>query len=453
MKRIHLSIGCALLLAACAPSAPDAEPTNTMKKLDYPVTAKEDVQDSLWGQSIEDPYRWLEDDMVDDTKDWVKAQNKVTRSFLDSIPFKKAIASRYESILDYEKVGSPYKVGDNYFISKNSGLQNQSVIYIQNGEDGKQEVFLDPNTLSADGTVTTSLMGASEDNKFMAISRSEAGSDWSEIRVMNIADKKETGDVLKWVKFGGASWYKDGFFYSRYPAPEAGDELSAENTFHQVYYHKLGQAQSEDELIYQNLDAPNMYHWCGTTEDDKYLLLYASTGTNGYEVYFKDLEKGSDFQTLFSGFKNKSTIVEHVNGRFLVQTDIDAPKYRLVSIDPNNSDQANWIEILPESEDLLESVSTAGGKMFATYLAKASNKIEVMDYDGSNRKTIQLPDNTGSAGGFYGKKEDKKLFYSFTSFTYPTSVYEYNIESGESSLYYAPKLKFNPADFESKQVM
>lgn len=445
-------MGCALLLAACAPTAPESEQPTTKKKMVYPVTAKEAVQDTLWGTVIKDPYRWLEDDMAENTKKWVQAQNKVTRSVLDEIPFKKDIAARYESILDYEKVGSPYKVGDNYFINKNSGLQNQSVIYIQKGDGGEQEVFLDPNTLSEDGTVTASLMGATDDNKFIAVSRSEAGSDWSEIRVMNIDTKEENGDVLKWVKFGGASWYKDGFFYSRYPAPKEGNELSGENTFHQVYYHKLGDDQSEDELIYQNLDAPNMYHWTSVTEDNKFHVLYASTGTDGYEVYFRDLENGTDFQPLFTGFKNKSSIVDFVNGRFLVQTDIDAPKYRLVSIDPNNIDQENWIEVLPESEDLLESVSTAGGKMFASYLAKASNRIEVMNYDGTDKKTIQLPDNAGSAGGFYGKKEDEKVFYSFTSFTYPTSIYEYNISSGESTLYYAPKLKFNPADYESKQV-
>ena len=453
MKIIYLTLGCALLFASCAPKSQEAEQPSTMTKIVYPETAKVVVVDSLWGKTIEDPYRWLEDDMADDTKKWVKAQNKVTRSFLDSIPFKKDIAERYENILDYEKVGSPYKVGENYFINKNSGLQNQSVIYVQNGEEGEQEVFLDPNTLSEDGTVTASLIGASDDHQFMAVSRSEAGSDWSEIRVMNIAEKSETGDVLKWIKFGGAAWYKDGFFYSRYPAPEEGDELSAENTFHQVFYHKLGQDQSEDELIYQNLDAPNMYHWTSVTEDNKFLVLYASTGTDGYEVYFKDLEKGGSFQALFTGFENKSSIVDFVNGRFLVQTDIDAPKYRLVSIDPNNTSKDNWIEILKETEDLLESVSTAGGKMFASYLAKASNKIEVMNYDGSDRSTIELPDNTGSAGGFYGKKTDEKVFYSFTSFTYPTSVYEYDISSGESTLYYAPKLKFDPSDFESKQVM
>ena len=452
MKRMILFAFAMATLAACETPVEDNK-TMKLPKVDYPETRKEAVIDSLWGHAVPDPYRWLEDDNAEETKEWVQKQNKVTRGFLDSIPFRMAIANRYESLLDYEKVGSPYKVGDNYFINKNSGLQNQSVTYIQKGIDGPQEVFLDPNKLSNDGTVTASLIGASEDHKYMAISRSEAGSDWSEIRVMNIETKKETGDLLKWIKFGGASWYKDGFFYSRYPEPAEGGELSAENTFHQVFYHKLGDDQSMDQLIYENRDAPNMYHWTGVTEDNKYLVLYASTGTDGFELYYQDLEKNDGFKPLFTGFENKSSLVDHADGKFLILTDIDAPKYRLVAIDPNNLDPSNWQELVPESEDLLQSVGTGGGKLFLNYLAKASSRIEVMDYDGSNRKTIELPDNTGSAGGFYGRKEDKKLFYSFTSFTYPTSVYSYNIETGQSELYYAPKLDFNPSDYESTQVM
>ncbi|MEO0405381.1 MAG: S9 family peptidase, partial [Bacteroidota bacterium] len=354
----------ALLFASCSESAPE----ETVKsKMTYPETKKQDIVDTLWGQTIADPYRWLEDDNSQETKTWVQSQNKVTQDYLSSISFRKDIETRYSGLIDYEKVGSPYKVGEKYFINKNSGLQNQSVIYVRQGLDGEDQVFLDPNTLSEDGTVTASLIGASDDNKYMAISRSEAGSDWSEIRVMDIETKQETSDILKWIKFGGASWYNDGFFYSRYPEPENGTELSGENTFHQVYYHKIGTDQSEDELIYQNLNAPNMYHWCGVTEDDAYLILYASTGTDGFEVYFKDLStENSDFQPLFTGFANKSSVVHHVNGRFMVLTDIDAPKYQLVSIDPKNPAKENWEVIIPESNDLLEGASTGGGKLFAT---------------------------------------------------------------------------------------
>ncbi|MDG1158935.1 MAG: prolyl oligopeptidase family serine peptidase [Flavobacteriales bacterium] len=451
MKKPILILSALAILSSC--QEPQSDESTMRKALDYPETRKGTDTLEFWGESVPDPYSWLEDDRSEETAAWVKAQNQLTRSVLDSIPFRQAIADRYKALFDYEKVGSPYKVGDNYFIYKNSGLQNQSVIYVRQGREGEEKVFLDPNALSEDGTVTAGLMGASKDHKYMAITRSEAGSDWSQIRVMNIETGEETGDVLKWVKFSGADWWNDGFFYSRYPAPAAGDELSAENTFHKVYYHKLGTDQEDDVLIYENLDAPNMYHWTSLTEDGKYLVLYASTGTDGYECYYKEAGLSGEFTPLFTGFSNKSSVIDHVDGRFLVSTDIDAPKSKLVSIDPASPEKENWIEVIPESEDLLEGVSSAGGKLFATYLSKASNKVEVMNLDGSDRKSINLPDQTGSVGGFGGEKDDESLFYSFTSFTYPTSIYEYNIATGESELYYAPELDFNPSDYESKQVM
>ncbi|MFT6184252.1 MAG: prolyl oligopeptidase [Flavobacteriales bacterium] len=454
MKR-HLILASAsfLILGSCANPEPHVKEETAMMKVTYPETRKDAVSDTLWGTVVEDPYRWLEDDNAPEVKDWVQAQNKATRSFLDSIPYRDAIRDRYEQLFNYEKVSSPFRVGTNYFISKNDGLQNQSVIYIRRGKDAEETVFLDPNTLSDDGTVTAGLMGASDDDKFMAITRNEAGSDWGEIRVMDIESGQETGDVLKWVKFSGAAWFKDGFFYSRYPEPTEGGELSAANTFHKVYYHTLGTDQSEDELIYMNEKAPNMYHWSNTTEDDKYLILYASTGTDGYEVYYMDLEnRAAGFTALFTGFENKSSVVEHIDGRFVVQTDIGASKYRLVSIDPANPDQANWVEILPETEHLLESVTNAGGKFFATYLENANSKVYKLDHDGANKVAIAMPDATGSAYGFGGEEEDETVFYTFTSFTYPSTIFEMNIETGESELYYAPELEFDPMAFESKEI-
>ncbi|MDG1779967.1 MAG: prolyl oligopeptidase family serine peptidase [Flavobacteriales bacterium] len=452
-KRILVVTAATLVLGSCATPEPEKQEEVSMMKLSYPDTRMEEVSDTLWGTTVKDPYRWLEDDNAPEVKDWVQAQNGVTRSFLDSIPYRDAIRDRYEQLFNYEKVGSPFRVGDNYFISKNDGLQNQSVIYVRKGKEGEEEVFLDPNKLSDDGTVTASLMGASDDDKYMALTRNEAGSDWGEIRVMDIATKKETGDVLKWVKFSGASWYEDGFFYSRYPAPEEGDELSAENTFHKIYYHKLGTDQSEDRLIYMNEDAPNMYHWANATEDKKYLVLYASTGTDGYECHYMALDnQEAGFTPLFTGFENKSSVIEHIDGKFVVMTDIGAPKYRLVAIDPANPDESNWVELLPETDHLLESVSTAGGKFFATYLENANSKVYKLDYDGANKVAINLPDATGSAYGFGGEEEDETVFYMFTSFTYPSTIFEMNIASGESELYYAPELEFDPADFESKEI-
>ncbi len=450
MKRIIFTLPVALIFFACNE---DDQTSKSRMTLNYPESRLSEVVDTLWAQAVPDPYRWLEDDNDPEVVQWVKAQNKVTRSFLDDIPFRNQIRDRYEALYNYEKVGQPYKVGDRYFIYRNDGLQNQSVIYVRNGRNGDDEVFIDPNQLSDDGTVTVSLMGASEDHKYIAITRNEAGSDWGQIRVINIETGDETGDVLKWVKFSGASWYKDGFFYSRYPEPKEGGELSAENTFHRVFYHKLGTPQEEDELIYSNDKAPNMYHWANTTEDKRYLILYASTGTDGYECMYLDLnDRMAGFTKLFSGFENKSSVIDHHKGRFLVTTDIDAPKYRLVSIDPKNPAKSAWKEIISEGEHLLEGVETAGGKLFASYLENACTKVYTMNYDGTDRRSIEFPDATGSASGFSGKKDYKTVFYTFTSFTYPTSIYEYDIASGESTLFYAPELDFDPEKFESKQV-
>lgn len=425
----------------------------TLPRLTYPETRTADVIDTLWGTAIADPYRWLEDDNDPEVLAWVKAQNEVTRSLLDEIPFRNELRDRFAELFDYEKVGAPIRVGDRFFIYRLDGLQNQPVIYVRDRRDGEDRVFLDPNLLSEDGTVTASLLGASDDHRYMAISQSEAGSDWSQIRVIDVETGEETGDLLRWVKFSGAEWYKNGFFYSRYPEPVKGDEYSGVNTFHSVYYHTMGTPQSDDQLIYRNQKAPNMYHYVSVTEDNEYLILYASTGTDGFECYYKPLtSQAAEFKALFRGFENKSSVVDHKDGRFLVHTDIGAPNYRLVSIDLKKPSQSHWVEILPECKHLLESVSKAGGKLFAHYLENASTKIYLMNYDGSGAKLIDLPDQTGTASGFSGKNYHGSVFYSFTSFTYPTSVYEYTLDSGESQLFYAPKLQFDPSEYQSEQV-
>jgi len=438
-----------VILAACG----EGEKKEEVMALTYPVTRTENVSDDYFGTAVADPYRWLEVDTAADVMEWVKAQNAVSFGYLESIPFRNQIKTRYEELFNYEKVSAPFRVGENVFIYKNDGLQNQSVIYVRKGMEGKDEVFIDPNQLASDGTITVDLMGASKDNRFMAVSQSEAGSDWSMIKVYDVESRKETGDVLKWVKFSGAAWHGNGFYYSRYPAPQSGQELSAANTNHMIYYHELGTPQEKDRLVYENPAAPNMYHWCSVTEDEKYLVMYAAQGTDGYECYIKDLSKAdSPFQPLFTGFENKSSVVDHHNGRLLVQTDIGAPKYRLISVDPANPAKENWTELIPESENLLESVSIGGGKLFANHLVMANNKVTMYDYDCKNPVSIGFPDNTGSAGGFGGKKEETTMFYSFTSFTYPTTIYSFDVNTGESKVYYQPNLKFNPADYESKQV-
>lgn len=449
MKKTLGILSCGVLFAACAPTQ-----EKQSMKLNYPESKKTETVHEYFGTKVKDPYSWLEDDRSDETAEWVKAQNEVTFGLLKNIPFREKIAKRYEELFNYPKVGSPYKVGDYYFISKNNGLQNQSVIYYKKGKNGEEKEFLNPNTISKEGTTSIGLMGHSENKKYMAYSRSDAGSDWQKIKVRDITTNTDLEDELEWVKFSGADWYKDGFFYSRYPKPENGDELSAKNEFHSIYYHKLGDSQDKDQLVYTNKQKPLMYHYGGLTEDKKFFILYASTGTDGYEVYYSNMKNGvskMNFTPLFTGFENKSNVVDHQDGKFIVMTDIDAPKYKLVSIDLKKPEAKNWKTLIPEKEALLRGVNTGGGYLWASYLENATTKVQRYNFDGSNPVNIKLP-APGSAGGFGGYKDDKTLFYSFTSFTYPTSIFEYDIETGQSKMYYQPELKFDPNDYESKQV-
>jgi len=454
MKKTGTAAIIALLAWSCgAEQKPEEAASNIMPTIEfeYPETRKDSTSYDLWGTTIEEPYEWLENDTAADTEDWVKRQNAVTTEFLNKIPFREAIAERYEELFDFPKVSSPNRVGDNYFIYKNDGLQDQSVIYIQKGRDGEQEVFIDPNELSEDGTITAGLLSSSRDNKYIGVLYNEAGSDWGTIRIWDIEARTELEDEIKWVKFSGTSWKGDGFYYSRYPAPEEGLEFSSANSDHKVYYHKVGTPQSEDVLFYEDTKNPNRYHGVSITEDQKYLTLYKSTGTDGYEMWFKDIEADGPLTVLVPGFDTKTGIVEHKNGKFLVMTDIDAPNYRLVAVDPANPAQENWEEIIPEDDALLQGVNTGGGKMFATYLRDVTTRIYQMDYDGSNKKEIELP-GLGSAGGLGGWEEDNEMFYSFTSFVDPGTIYEYNVETGESKVFYRTELKFDPEQYESKQV-
>jgi prolyl oligopeptidase len=427
------------------------QPTSS-SALIYPVTAKTDVADDYFGVRIPDPYRWLEDDTAKQTEEWVSQQNAVTFGYLEQIPYRESIRKRYEALFNYPKLSSPFKAGEYFFFYKNDGLQNQSVIYFQKGIDGKPEVFIDPNALSAEGTVSIQLIGFSRDYKYVAYSRNEAGSDWQQIKVMEVATKKELEDELKWVKFSGAAWKGNGFYYSRYPEPKEGGELSSSNQFHWIYYHELGTPQSKDQLIFSDKDHPYHYHSASITEDERYLLLYTAEGTDGFECHYDDLnENGINFVPLFTGFKNKSSVIDHVNGSFLVQTDIGAPNYRMVAVDLKNPAKKHWKDLLPEKENLLQGVSTAGGYLFANYLENATTKILRYDYDGTNEMAIELP-APGSAGGFSARKEDSSLYYSFTSFTYPNTIFKLDIQKGTSTLFHKSELQFDPEAYETKQV-
>ncbi len=420
-------------------------------KITYPSTERVDQTDNYHGTSIADPYRWLEEDTAPAVEDWVKTQNQLTQAYLSDIPYRDKIASRLSELMDYARLSSPFRAGDYYFFYKNDGLQNQPVIYYQKGLTGEPQVFIDPNTYSEGGTTAITLLSFSKDNKYVAYSIAEAGLDWQEIHFMEIASRKKLPDSLSWVKFSGASWYKDGIFYSRYPEPLQASKKSGKNKNHQVYYHTLGTDQAADPIIYEDLDHPDFNHYTYATEDKAYLVLNATPGTDGFSTYYKQLGSDSPFVQLFDGYSNKSYIIDHREGHFWVLTDIDAPKYRLVRIDITQPEKEHWQEILPETEHLLQTVNTGGGKLFANYLKDATDRFIQMDYDGSNQMEIQLP-GLGSASGFSGKKEDKILFYAFTSFLYPNTIFKYEIESGVSTPFFTADLKFDPTDYEERQV-
>jgi prolyl oligopeptidase len=440
-----------LLLASCGKK----EESNTQMQiptLTYPKTAKVAQTDDYHGTKVDDPYRWLEDDTAANTKEWVTAQNKVTSNFLNTISFRGKIKDRLTELLDYPKYGQPYKVGDYFFFSKNDGLQNQAVTYYQKGLEGSPEVFLDPNALSADGTVTASISGISADKKYVNIRISKSGSDWAEMAVMEVSTKKTMPqDTLRWVKFSGATWLSDGFFYSRYPTPAKGKEFSAKSEYQKIYYHKLGTPQEKDQLIYEDNAHPLRYFNVETTEDKRFLILNIAEGTDGSEIWYKNLKNGDkDFKLLFKGFEYNYNVVDNVGDRLLVYHNQGAPNYKVSFVDPQ--DPTSMIDFISEMPEKLESVNTAGGKVFASYLKDVNTK--VFQYDMSLAKLereINLP-ALGTAGGFGGYKEDGFVFYTFTSFTYPPTVYKYDIGTGQSTIFRKSEAKFIPEEYETKQV-
>ena len=421
-------------------------------RLAYPETKKVDQIDDYFGTKVADPYRWLEDDNAEEVKAWVLAQNAVTFGYLDTIPYRPAIKARLTEIYNYPRYSSPFRVGENYFFYKNDGLQNQSVCYIQKGLDGAPEVFFDPNALSPDGTVRLGIIGPSGNDEYLAVSRGEAGSDWSEIRVMDIATKQELPDRIMWNKFSGAAWHGDGFYYSGYDKPAAGDELKAKNEFQKVFYHKLGDPQEKDTLVWEDREHPLRYVGAGTTEDEKWLILSVSEGTSGSEVWVKDLvKKDAAFTLLFKGFEFDASPLEIVDGRFLVHTNAGAPNFRVVAIDPADPAAEKWQTVIPERSEVLSGAGTAGGYLFANYLKDANTKIYQHKLDGTPIREIELP-ALGSAGGFGGKRDEKVMFYTFTSFTYPSTIYKFDPATGASEVFRKPEVKFDPSAYETKQV-
>jgi prolyl oligopeptidase len=420
--------------------------------LEYPETKKVDTVDTYFGAKVADPYRWLEDDNAEDVKEWVTKQNEVTFSYLEKIPFRDKIKKRYEEIFNYPKYTAPNKKGDNYFFYKNDGLQNQSVLYIQKDLNAEPEVFLDPNKLSEDGTVSLTTMSVSKNGKYFAYGTASAGSDWNEFFVMEVAAKTKLNDHLKWIKFSGIGWKEDGFYYSRFPEPAEGDELKSKNDNGKIYYHKLGTPQSEDVLIYEEPEHPSWLIGGGTTEDERFLIISIAEGSNKNALKVKDLsDPNSDFVTIIDNFENSYDVIDNIDGKLLVQTDKNAPKYKLVLIDPANPSEENWEIILPETKDVLKSVSLVGGKLAAIYLKDASSHVYLYETDGTLIEEIKLP-SIGTVGYVSGEKDENIAFYTFTSFTYPSVIYKLEVDTRTSTVFREPEINFDFSGYETEQV-
>ena len=423
-------------------------------QLQYPVTKKGDVVEDYHGTKVADPYRWLEDDNSEETKAWVAEQNKVTQDYLSKIPFRDKVKKRLEDLWNYPKYSSPFKEGEYYYFFKNEGLQNQSVAYRQKGLNGKPEVFIDPNKLADDGTAALAGFNFSKNSKYLAYSVSQSGSDWRTGYLMNVKTKQKIAEELKWLKFTDFSWKgDDGFYYSRYPAPKDGEQLKGKNESPQVYYHKIGTQQSEDVLIYEDKEHPQRFAGAGLTEDERFLILSTSEGTSGGEIWYMDLKNPAqkDFKLLIPGFATEPNVVDNIGDKLLLLTNDGAPNYKLVLVDPKNPAKENWKDVIAEKKDVLQNVSTGGGFLFASYLKDASTKVYQHDYKGKLVRAIEFP-GIGTAGGLGGKKKDKEFFYTFTSFNYPPTIFRYDITTGKSSIFRKTEAKFDPTNFETKQL-
>lgn len=424
---------------------------HSQNKFQYPKTKKVDVTDNYFGADVADPYRWLEDDNSEETKEWVRQQNEVTFSYLNSIPHKAKLKQRITELYNYPKYSNPTKEGGQYYYYKNDGLQNQSVIYRQATLESEPEIFLDPNKLSDDGTVALKGLSFSKDGKLCAYSVGSGGSDWSEIFLMDVSTKKKMSDHLKWVKFSGMAWKDNGFYYSRFPEP-TGSELSSKNEFMKIYYHKIGDEQANDKLIYEDNSKPTRFFNASTSNDEKYLFVYFSDGTDNNGLLVKDLSKpNSEFITLVAEPNSNYSVVDNIDDKIFLQTDRNAPNYKLMLIDLKNPNEENWIELIAENKNVLEWVTIIGGKLITHYRQDVASHIYVHKIDGKFEYEVELP-GIGSIGGFSGKKEDSEAFYSFTSFTFPSVIYRFDVASGKSTLYRRTELDFNFDDYETKQV-
>lgn len=441
-KLVLLALPC--LLMACG--------TKNETQLGYPETMKSDAVDTYFDTKVPDPYQWLENDTSTATKEWIAKENDVTFGYLSQIEFREQVRKRLEAVYNYERLSAPFKEGDYYYFYKNDGLQNHSVLYRKTSESGEAEVFIDPNTFSADGTKGLAGISFTKDGSMAAYLIQEGGSDWRKAVVIDTKDKTQVGDSLVNLKFTGLAWKgNEGIYYSSYDKPK-GSELTAKTQHHKLYYHKLNTPQANDILIFGGEKQPRRYIGAGLTEDERFLVVTAAVSTNGNELYLMDLSKpGSALKNIVNNFENNHSVITNQGSRIIVQTDLNAPKNRVVAFDFSSPETSKWIDVIPESDNALNYVRSAGNKLFANYLDDAKTLMEQFDLKGNKERTIELP-GIGTANGFSGKETDTQLYYSFTSFTYPTSIFKYDIQSGKSTLYEKPKVDFDPDAFETKQV-
>ena len=420
------------------------------KKIEYHKTKKDPVIDTYFGTKITDNYRWLEDDLSEETESWVIEQNKTTNDFLNNIPFRESLKSRLTNLWNYEKISAPFEEGDYTYFYKNSGLQNQSILY-REGKSQKTEVFLDPNKFSEDGTTSLAGLSFSKDASLVAYSISEGGADWRKVIVMNTDTKEIIGDTILNVKFSGISWKSnDGFYYSSYEEPE-GSKLSTKTDQHKLYYHELGTKQNQDQIIFGGIPSEkNRYVRGYVTEDDRYLVIDAAIKTTGNKLFVKDLKNNSSLKVINGDYKSNTYILDNIGSELFLVTDFNAPNKKIVKTDFENPSKNNWTDLIAENEFVL-SASTCGGYIFSSYMIDAISKVYQYDYSGKLIREVNLP-GIGSANGFSGKKDQEELFFSFSNYYTPSSRYKFNVDSGEYKEYWSPEIDFNSSEYESKQV-
>lgn len=446
-----------LLIISCnsGKQAPNLEMTDFKQiPVTYPLSKKDTtVVDDYFGTKIKDPYRWLEDDQSAETKEWVTRENIVANGYLSQIPYRDKIKKRLEEIFNFEKYSTPFKEGNKYYFFKNDGLQNQSVLYVQDNLSSEARVALDPNKFSEDGTTSLGETGFSKDGKYLAYSTSAGGSDWRTIVVKDMETGQMLADKLEWVKFSGISWEGNGFYYTRFPEPKKGDELKAANKLGAVFFHMLGKPQSEDKLVYGDKAHPDRSFGAGTTYDEHFLFVNGWESTSGNALYVKDLSKpNSEFITLVDTYEKDYNVVDNIADKLLILTNQNAPNQRLMLVDPAKPAEKDWqVLIAEDANDVLQGAAVCGGKIVCTYLHNASSSLRVFDLQGKPLKEVNLPE-IGSVGGVSGKPADQLAFFSFTSFLRPPTIYSLDMNTLETRVFKAPKLDFNPDLFVTEQV-